>query len=315
MRLVGGVLPALFLTFASFTWFLTISGCTPASSEKPSQQPEQSTADKQLIQQPETPRPEATSEWTAGPPVDVETTLLDSIPDAPAGMPPAPKVSSFAPAADLEGRVEKYISGLEKSIAEEDTFEYVKEKIGKDANTVIVLALALGLHDEPNKYRDRAGALIQTSAALAAAKDLDAAKKGIAAVREAADGKRKSDLKLKWGPVASLPELMIQVPLVNTKLKRYVKGDKFKSKADVTAGYTAIIAAIAQASMADLSETKNAEQVKLWHQFCIDMRDSAAALNSAIRAGDAAAGAEAMKKLTQSCNDCHAVFHPEAEVE
>ena len=39
-----------------------------------------------------------------------------------------------------------------------------REKIGKDANTLIVIALALGLHDQENKYKADAGAVIRPPA-------------------------------------------------------------------------------------------------------------------------------------------------------
>ena len=119
-------------------------------------------------------------------------------------------------------------------------------------------------------------------------------------------------MELKWEKVAALPELMKEVPLVNTKLKRYIKPEKFKKKAKDTAGYTAVIAAIAQGSMADTSATKSPDQVTQWYKFSAAMRDNAGALNAAIHKGDQPAAASAMKKLAQSCDDCHAVFHPEA---
>jgi len=68
---------------------------------------------------------------------------------------------------------------------------------------------------------------------------------------------------------------------------------------------------IAQGSMADTSETKTDEQVKQWYDFCAQMREAASGLNKAIHAGDESAADAAMKKLTQSCDDCHAVFHKE----
>ena len=40
------------------------------------------------------------------------------------------------------------------------------------------------------------------------------------------------------------------------------------------------------------------------------MRDYAGEVNAAIRKGDRPAADKAMKKLSQSCDDCHAVFHP-----
>ena len=43
------------------------------------------------------------------------------------------------------------------------------------------------------------------------------------------------------------------------------------------------------------------------------MRDDAGALNAAIHKGDEPAAAKAMKKLDQSCEDCHAVFKPDVK--
>ncbi len=74
-----------------------------------------------------------------------------------------------------------------------------------------------------------------------------------------------------------------------------------------------MIAAIGQGSIADTSEAKTAEQAKQWQQFAIAMRDDAGEVNAAIHKVDAAAAARAMKKLTQSCEDCHAVFHPDVK--
>lgn len=295
---------------------LSISGCSPAAESEPSTRQEQTApAPVEPAARVASEHRPAASDEVVRPAARATGGVLASIPAPPAGMPPPPKVSAFAPAADLAIQVEKYVKGLEKVVAEDDDFNYIREKIANEANTLIVIALALGLHDEPNAYRDRAGAIMETAAALAVAADLASARKAVAAVRQAADGKRKSALELKWGPAASLPELMKQVPLINTKLKRNVKGERFQSKAKLTAGYTAVIAAIAQGSMADLSETKDAAQVKQWYEFMAAMRDAAGALNAAIHNGDGPAGAEAMKKLSQSCNDCHAVFHPEAEIE
>ncbi len=230
-------------------------------------------------------------------------------------MPPAPKVSTFAPAEDLARQVDQYIKGLEKIVADEEEYKDGQEKIGKDANTLIVIALALGLHDQENKYKAEAGAVMKAAGELAATKDLASARKSVAALRDAAEGKRKADGELKWEKAASLPELMKQVPLINTKLKRYVKPEKFKKKAEVTAGYTAVIAAIAQGSVADLSETKNPEQVQQWYKFMVAMRDDAGELNAAIHKRDEPAAAKAMKKLAQSCEDCHTIFHPGVKLE
>ncbi len=294
---------------------LILSACSPAAANKP--------ADRQT--------PPATAKL-AGP---VRLDVPEAAPVEPAKrvgsnasvIPPPPKVSTFAPAEDLVRQADQYIKGLEAIVADEEEYKDGREKIGKDANTLIVIALALGLHDQDNSYKANAGAVMKAAGELAAAvpvlakgelastKDLAAARKAVAALRDAAEGKGKPGGELKWEKVASLPELMKQVPLINTKLKRNIKPEKFKKKAKDTAGYTAVIAAVAQGSVADLSETKNPAQVKQWHKFMTAMRDDAGEANAAIHKRNEPAAAKAMKKLAQSCEDCHAVFHPGVKIE
>ncbi len=227
--------------------------------------------------------------------------------DAPA----APKVSTFAPAEDLANQADQYIKELEKVVANEQEYKDGEGKITKDSNTLIIIALALGLHDQDSKYKASAGALMKAAQDVAATKDFASAKKAVAAVQDAAGDKGKANVELKWEKVASLPELMKQVPLISTKLKMNVKGAKFKKKAKDTAGYTAVLAAIAQGTMADASAAKNPDQMKQWQKLSAAARDDAGAVNAAIHKGDEPAADEAMKKLNQSCEDCHAVFKPE----
>jgi len=198
------------------------------------------------------------------------------------------------------------------AVATEQEYKDSEGKIAKEANTLVLIALALGLHDTDNKHKASAAALMKAAQELAAAKDYASAKKAVEAVKAAAEGKgAAAPAALKWEKVAALPELMKQVPMVNTKMKRYLKGSRFKSNAKDTAGFSAVLAVVAQGSMADTSEAKSEEQVKQWYGFCAQMRDAASELNKAIRAGDQSAADAAMKKLTQSCDDCHAVFHKE----
>jgi hypothetical protein len=236
-----------------------------------------------------------------------------------AGLPEAPQVSTFAPAEDLVREADKYIDELGKTVAEvesgEEKYDDSKEIIEKDANTLVIVALCLGKHDQDNKYKAHAGALMKAAQELAATKDIQAAKKSLAGVKDAAAGKNKVDVELKWEKVASLPALMKHVPKINTKLKQAVKPAKFKAKSKDSAGITAVLAAIAQGSMADTSATKSPDQVQQWYNFCVEMRDKAAAMNKSIHAGDVDSTNENLLKLGKNCEDCHAVFHPEAKIE
>ena len=109
-----------------------------------------------------------------------------------------------------------------------------------------VISLALGLHDQESKEKAIAPALLKAAQGVAAAaeealkelpagatkaqqeaadaKSFAAVKKAVEGLTAAADGTQKAEGELKWAKVASLQQLMKQVPLINTKLKQNIKG-------------------------------------------------------------------------------------------
>ncbi len=293
---------------------LALPGCSPEPQQKkPTGQPAQSKAP--AAEPAKATDPAAKKDEPAAKKDEPAKSAIENAPP----LPPAPKVSNFAPAEDLAKQVDYYVKDLGKIVATEEDYKdaiiETSSRVAYDANTLVVIALNLGLHDQESKYKAQAGALIKAAQQLAATKDYESAKKGVAAVKEAAEGKAPADVELKWQKVASLPELMKEVPLINTKLKRYVKGPAFKKRAKDKdpADFSATIAAIAQGTMADTSEAKDAEQVKQWYGFSAAMRDNAGAVNAAVHADDEPAAAKAMEKLTQSCEDCHKVFKPDVK--
>ena len=79
--------------------------------------------------------------------------------EAPTEVPPppeAPPVSKFAPAEDLVAQVDYYVKRLGKSVVTEEDYKDFAERIAKDSNTLIVIALSLGLHDKDNSYKKAA---------------------------------------------------------------------------------------------------------------------------------------------------------------
>jgi len=231
---------------------------------------------------------------------------------AVADQPAAPEVSTFAPAKDLAGQVEYYLERLELAVESEEEYNDSQEKIAKDSNVLILVALALGLHDTNNQYQAAAPAVIKAAQQLAAAKDFASAKAGVAAVKAAAASTDGDPSGLKWEEkAAAMEELMEAVPLIHSKLKRYLRGSRFASKADETAGSSAVLAVIAQGSMANSGDTEKPDEVEKWYAFCVQMRDASAAVNAGIRAQDEAATETAMEALDTSCEDCHKVFHAE----
>jgi hypothetical protein len=219
------------------------------------------------------------------------------------------KVSAFAPAEDLVSQVPAYIKGLEDSVKSAEDYKDSVENISNDSNTLILIALALGMHDQDNKYKAAAAGLIKAAQDLAATKDFASARKGVAAVKQAAVAQSDPAMQLKWEKVAFLPAVMKKVPLINTKLKGCLR--RIERRAKDGQGHAAVLAVVAQGSMANAGDTDKPDEVQKWHQFCTEMRDTAAALNGAIRAKDKEAITATMTKLQQSCDHCHEVFHPE----
>jgi hypothetical protein len=228
-----------------------------------------------------------------------------------ADAPAAPKVSTFAPAEDLAPQIDEYIKGFEEAVATEDEYKDAESTLKKDANVFVLIALALGVHDQDNPYKQAAPALIEAGEKLAAAKGYAEAKAGVAAVK-AAKAAKGDPSKLAWANKhGSMTELMEAVPLIHSRLKRYMRGTRFEKSAAENAQYSAVIAVVGQGSMPHAGDTEKPTEVAKWYAYCAQMRDASAEVNKAVRAKDQAAADKAMDALQKSCDDCHSVFHPE----
>jgi len=278
---------------------LLVSGCSkpPAADQQPGDQPpgaEQPAGQPGTEQPgteqptPETPAPEQPGAETPSPePPSIEQPAPEQpSPEQPAGERPAPEqpaagagdpnapVSSYAAAEGLASQLKEYLEDLEDDLAEEAEFADSQAKVAQDASALAVIALALGLHDQDNPYRDKAASIVEAARQLAEAGDYAAAGQALSAVKEAVAEGGDGDGELKWEPIVPLEHLMKEVPQVNTNLKRYTRGEQ-------------------------------------WRGFCLQMRDAAAAVGAGVKAQDLDATQAALQRLAQSCDDCHAVFKPE----
>lgn len=209
----------------------------------------------------------------------------------------------------MVSQVPEYIKDLEKVVESEEEYKDFGEKISKDSNTLILIALALGMHDKDNQYKAAAAGLMKAARDLAATKDFASARKALVAVKKAAAVQSPPAAKMKWKKVASLPETMKKVPLINTKLKGCIR--RIERRAKAAQGHAAVLAVIAHGSMANAGDTDKPDEVQKWCQYCVEMREASAAVNTAIRALDKKAITAAMMNLQKSCDDCHEVFQPE----
>jgi len=230
-----------------------------------------------------------------------------------AADPPAPpKISSFAPAADLVAQAKLYVETFDKSLAGEQEYKDNAEKIKRDAHTLTVLALALGNHDADNELKAAAPEIMATSQSLAKAKEYAAAKSALEALHAAMAGKAEKPAAAeapKWARAASLGQLMKQVTFVNNRLKRGMR--RFGKQTKEQARDAAVLAAIAQACVYDTHEVKSPDDLDRWYQLCGQMRDAAGELNAKVHAADKPGAEAALLKIAQSCDDCHEVFRIE----
>ena len=230
-----------------------------------------------------------------------------------ANPPAAPQVSSFAPAEDILSQVDYYTDRLATAVADKDDYTKANQKrVAKDASTLSVLLLALGLHDQDHRLKASAAGLLPLAQRLAKSfEDYDTAKTAHDALADALQNGASGGSSLAWHKVADLEQLMKQVPTINNRLRRSLKESRFEKDTGKSAGYAAALAVIAQAAMSDTHKVENPEDTEKWYQYCAEMRDTAGAINAAIRRKDFEAATVAGTQLKGLCKQCHDVFREE----
>ncbi|MCL2120506.1 MAG: hypothetical protein FWH27_18995, partial [Planctomycetaceae bacterium] len=220
------------------------------------------------------------------------------------------------PVADLEEQVDSYIKELDKSLedlAASRDFASDANVLARDANTLIIIALALGMSEENGKYKAAAPEIIKAAQTVAAAKDLAAAKAGLAAVKAALE--KKSTDKLEWKKMAKMePVMKLAVPRINTGMTRYIRTEAtLKRGIPNVAGATAALAVIAQGLKPNFDETIKPDNEDDWVRLSRDFRDLALKANAAIHGfekGDVSFDdfKAVLTTMKESCEHCHAVF-------
>jgi hypothetical protein len=223
----------------------------------------------------------------------------------------APKFSTFASADDLAGEVKFLVADLEKAVVDEDEYKsQVEDRFIRDGNTITLIAIALGLHDQDSPAKAHAKAISVAARKLAATKDYAATKQAVDDLKAAIDATGTGAEELKWGKVAKLNGLMKdEVPNINNKLKNSLR--RFKKRAGEAAANAATMALIAENATLYIADTKKPAEGQKWTEYAAQMRAAASEVAAKAHAGDEPGATAAMEKLNQSCHDCHAVFHPE----
>jgi hypothetical protein len=280
---------------------------TPKSDAKPAAKDESKPTAK------EEPKADAKPASKAEPKPEAKPdTAKQATPTSTSGASDAtPKFSTFASADDLSAEVKFLVDDLEKAVADEDEYKsQVEGRFIRDGNTLTLIAIALGLHDQECSLKPQAKAVAAAARKLAATKDYQSTKQAVQGLKAAAEGKGSGDETLKWGKVSPLIGLMKdEVPSINNKLKTSLR--RFKQKSAATAAHAATMALIAENAMLYVADTKKPDEGKKWTEFAAQMRSTAMELAAKAHAKDETGAKAAMDKLDQSCHDCHAVFNPE----
>ncbi len=224
---------------------------------------------------------------------------------------PAPKISTFASADDLTAEVKILVADLEKAVVDEEEYKsQVEGRFIRDGNTITLIAIALGLHDQDSPIKPYAKAIAAAARKLAQTKDFATTKQAIEDLKTAIDGQGTGTGELKWGKVSKLPGLMKdEVPNINNKLKNSLR--RFKKRSSEVAANAATMALIAENANLYVADTKKPGEGQKWTEFDGQMRAAAVDLAAKAHAVDEAGAKTAMDNLEKSCHDCHAVFNPE----
>ena len=219
--------------------------------------------------------------------------------------------SEYAPIQDIENQLDYFTTQIKKDL--EDPADYSEDRHGrveKNASTLAVLALVLANHDEDSPSKPGAAEMLKAAQLLAEnAGKHEPATRLFESFQQARSA--KSEDSVSWEPVADLSVLMKQIPIVNNSLRRGVSGRRFKKSLNRTAGLSATLAALAQASAIDSQYCSDEEEEGLWYSICSEMRDSAASVNAAVRNKDQAGAKAALARLVTSCDKCHDQFRAE----
>ena len=221
-------------------------------------------------------------------------------------------------ADDLVPQIDVYVARLEKNLDDLDgsiRFDQDADTLYRDANTLAMIALALGLSKEENPYQKAAPAIVEAALKVENAKNFDDAAKAVAEVKRAL--KTSTDpAKLSWETkIASLKPLMKAVPNINTLVKRNLRNESvLKRGTRIVVEGSAVMAVLGQGSIPHADETIRPGAVKEWTDHCLEFRDAALTLYRVASEYEAENAKfddiqNAYEVLSDSCDSCHNLFY------
>ena len=221
------------------------------------------------------------------------------------------KISSFAPTKDTIAQVKAFMKAIGKDLSDKEDFgEDQHNRINLNGQTVAVLALTLGMHDEKNDVKSNAGEVFDAAIELADnAESFDDAMASFQKLEKALEVKDLSKRKLSWDESVDIAALMKQVPIVNKSVRRGVDDERrFERTAKKTAQKVVTLAAIAHVSMMNTDYCSDEDDEKEWKKICADMRDACTDVYKALMAKDQKKAQAGNDRVVETCDACHHKF-------
>ncbi|MBO7726287.1 MAG: hypothetical protein J6S40_07425 [Thermoguttaceae bacterium] len=221
--------------------------------------------------------------------------------------------------ADMESQFTKFFAKLDRDLEDLSLggdFSDASGNLMRDANVLVLLAMAIAESDEPGTLKASAPSLLRDGKSLLAAADAASAAAAVKALKADVDSPAGSVAPVRWEKAAQLAPVMSKVvPSLTTEIKRLSKNEKTLLRAgnvDKVAGASALLAVVAAGSRLSVAETTAPDQDALWKEYCdkfgalsLNVNQAAHALSDGGAFDDYAA---ALKELEKSCSVCHAKF-------
>lgn len=221
--------------------------------------------------------------------------------------------------ADMESQFTKFFAKLDRDLEDLSLggdFGDASGNLMRDANVLVLLAMAIAQSDESGDLKAAAPAVLADAKALLAAGDAEAAAAAVKAIKADVAFPAGSAAPVRWERAAQLAPLMGKiVPSLTSEIKRLSKNEKTLLRAgniDKVAGAAALLAVVAEGSRLNVSETTAPDQDALWKEYCdefavlsLNVNRTARALSNGGAFDDYAA---ALKELEKTCSVCHAKF-------
>ncbi len=189
--------------------------------------------------------------------------------------------------------------------------------VRRDANALIVVAMALAVSDHDVPEKGAAVELVKAGSVLANAKNVAEVKKA-AQVVTAARSKKGAVKAFEPGKVAALRPLMKNaLPSLSTDVKRLARNEKTflrGANAQKVIDDSTIMFAIAYGCQFNVDETLAPAEDKVWLEYCQRLADAALEFNKEANAVAAKNGSfdslkDAYKNVEETCSSmCHEKF-------